>query len=143
MLRDGPKMNLLLSLLGCFFAIQAGAMVVCVGLMLVDEGPSGFFEGIAIWAFSQIVILPLALFAMPFGALFRMVLGFLFDQPKPVAIATGTLVGLLGALAIQINAGSYEFSNFAVVISIGSAAGFAGGLVWWLIERPHLERVTQ
>ena len=92
-------MNLVLSLIACFAAVQTGAMVVCIGIMILDSDLLRVLEGVALWAFAQPVILPIALLSSPFGALLRMVLGLLFEQSGRVAMTTGAVVGILGAAA--------------------------------------------
>lgn len=124
------NMNLLLSLVACFAAVQVGALVVCIGIMTLDDGLLSVLEGIAVWAIAQPVILPVALLSSPIGALVRMVLGFVFEQPAKVAMTVRVAVGVIGAAA------------WGLILLIGSLAGFCGGLTWWRIEKPYLDRLN-
>lgn len=92
-------MNLVLSLIACFASVEAGALVVCIGIMILDSGLLSVLEGVAVWAIAQPVILPIALLSSPIGALMRMVLGSVFEQPAKVAMTVGGAVGIIGAAA--------------------------------------------
>lgn len=131
------KMKLLLSMKACFAAIEAGALVVCVGAMILDSGLLSIPEGIGIWLMMQPVLLPIALLATPIGALLRMILAFMFERPRKVAMITGTIVGFVGSafFAYSSNDGP---SVWPPVLLLGSAAGLCGGWVWWRIEKPFL-----
>ncbi|MEM7521371.1 MAG: hypothetical protein AAF307_10070 [Pseudomonadota bacterium] len=75
-------MNLVLSLIACFASVEAGALVVCIGIMIPDSGLLSVLKGVAVWATTQPVLLPIALLSSPIGALLRMVLGFVFERPQ-------------------------------------------------------------
>ena len=130
-------MNLVLSMVACFCAVQTGALVVCVGMMVAEAGPAGVFEGVGVWAIGQIPVLPIALFSMPLGVLLRWILGMPFQKPKPVALITGFGIGLVGAILLTLDDNRPE--TIAVALSLGALAGLVGGWTWWLIERPYLE----
>lgn len=135
------QMNLGLSMFACFCAVQAGALVICVGTMVVDSGPIALVEGIAVWIVGQIAIFPMALMFMPAGALVRMVLGLLCKRPRFVALVTGTLIGILGVLVVSIGVTVNDSIQLAVFVGIGGLAGLSGGWVWWRVERRHLEGI--
>jgi hypothetical protein len=54
------KFSLVLSMEACFCAVQAGALVVCLGIMLLDS-PLAILAGIGLWVGAQVVIVPIAL----------------------------------------------------------------------------------
>lgn len=132
---ENTNMSLLRSLVAAFAAVQAGALMVCIGLVVVSDGPLSAIEGVGIWLAGQFIILPLAVLCAPLGALLRMVLGFVFDQPRPVALTTGTAIGVLGAALLAFTAED-GWIFWAASLSVGAIAGFVGGWVWWRIERP-------
>ena len=107
--------------------------------MLLDSGPLAVFEGVGIWVFAQLVILPVALLSMPIGALVRMILGLSFNQPRPVALVAGASVGLGGSLFFALSTQD-RWSSWPPIISIGLVAGIVGGWTWWRVERPFLKR---
>ena len=93
--------------------------------MLFDTGPLAMLEGIAIWAVAQPVVLLIALFSMPCGALVRMILGLTFEQPRRVALVSGAIVGLIGSalFAGSINGG---WSVWLSIMAIGLVSGVVG-----------------
>lgn len=133
------KFSLVLSMAACFVAVEAGALIVCVGIMLIDTGPLAILEGIAIWAVTQPVILLIAFFSMPIGALLRMILGLAFERPRRVALVSGATVGLIGS---ALFAGSTKggWSVWPTIMALGLVAGIVGGWAWWWVEKPFLDR---
>lgn len=134
-------MNLVLSLIACFASVEAGALVVCIGIMILDSGLLSVLEGVAVWAIAQPVILPIALLSSPIGALLRMVLGFAFEQPAKVAMTAGVAVGIIGAVAFAYSTKDGA-AAWGPILLIGCLAGFCGGLTWWRIEKPYLDRLN-
>ncbi|MBV7393106.1 hypothetical protein [Mameliella sediminis] len=134
-------MNLVLSLIACFASVEAGALVVCIGIMILDSGLLSVLEGVAVWAIAQPVILPIALLSSPVGALLRMVLGLVFEQPAKVAMTAGVAVGIIGAAAFA-HSTKDGVAAWGPILLIGSLAGFCGGLPWWRIEKPYLDRLN-
>ena len=135
------KFNLVLSMVACFVAVETGALVVCIGIMLFDAGPLAILEGIAIWAVSQPVTLFFALFFMPVGVLTRTILGLNFQQPRRVAVLSGAVFGLLGsALFTSYTKGGWL--DWPPILIIGLVSGIAGGWAWWRVEKPFLDRKT-
>lgn len=126
-------------MVACFVAVEAGALVVCVGIMLFDTGPLAILEGIAVWAVTQPGILLIALFSMPFGSLIRMILGLTFEQPRHVALISGAIVGLIGSalFAGLINDG---WSFWPPIMAVGLVSGIVGGWAWWQVEKSFLDR---
>ncbi len=61
-------------------------------------------------------------------------------DPK-VAMTAGVAVGIIGAAAF-----AYSIKDGAAawgpILLIGSLAGFCGGLTWWRIEKPYLDRLN-
>lgn len=133
------EFNLVLSMAACFVAVEVGALVVCMGIMLLDSGPLAILEGIAVWAFAQPVILLIALFSMPIGALLRMILGLTFEQPRPVALLSGAFIGVGGALLIAFSIKD-GWSALPPILFIGLVAGIVGGWTWWRVEKSFLDR---
>lgn len=133
------KFNLVLSIVACFVAVEAGALVVCVAIMLFDTGPLAILEGIAIWVVAQPVIMLTALFSMPFGALIRMILGLTFEQPRSVALVSGAIVGLIGS-ALFVGSINDGWSVWPLIMAVGLISGIVGGWAWWRIEKPFLDR---
>ncbi len=132
------KFSLLRSFMACFVAVEAGALVVCIGIMILDSGLLASLEGIAVWATAQPIILFIAIGSMPWGALLRMVSGLAFDQPRSVALTTGALVGLIGAVLVASTAND-GLNNWLFTLSLGLVAGVVGGWAWWRVEKPYLE----
>ena len=133
------RFNLLLSMAACFLAVEAGAMIVCIGMVVLDAGPLAVMPGIALWALAQPIILVIALGSMPLGALVRMILGLAFERPRPVAFMTGGLIGLCGS-AFVLHGIKDVLSVWLPLMTVGSVAGIFGGWTWWLIEKPFLDR---
>ena len=133
------KFSLVLSMAACFIAVEAGALVVCLGIMLLDSGPLAILEGVAIWVIAQPIILLIALISMPVGALLRMVLGLTFEQPRSVALISGALTGLVGSVFIVFSTDD-GWSVWPPVVSVGLVAGIVGGWIWWRVEKQFLER---
>lgn len=106
--------------------------------MILDSGLMASFEGIAVWVIAQPIILVIAICSMPVGALLRMILGLAFDQPRSVALITGALVGLVGAIAIAITADE-GWHWWPLTLSLGLFAGVVGGWAWWRVEKPYLD----
>ena len=115
-----------------------GALAVCIIVMVLDTGLFAIFEGIAMWVVSQILIFPLALLTAPFGALLRMILGFIFDQPSPVALLTGAIIGTLGASFIAYSAND-GWNAWLLILAVGAFAGLVGGWTWLRIEKRFLD----
>ncbi|PTX54356.1 hypothetical protein C8N43_3170 [Litoreibacter ponti] len=107
--------------------------------MLLDSGLSSILEGFAIWVVAQPIILLVALFAMPAGALLRMVLGLAFERPRAVALISGAFIGLCGSVFVLFSTED-GWSAWLQVISVGLLAGIFGGWTWWRIEKPFLDR---
>ena len=122
-----------------FSAVQAGALVVCIGIMLLDRGPLAVLEGISVWAFAQPIILLVALLSMPFGALIRVILGRSFNEPRRISLVAGALVGLGGSWFFAISTED-GWSAWPPIISIGLVAGVVSGWTWWQVGRPFLRR---
>lgn len=133
------KFSLVLSMAACFIAVEAGALVVCIGIMVLDSGPFASLEGIAVWVFAQPIILFIALGSMPLGALLRMVLGLFFEQPRSVALVAGGIIGLVGPVLFGLNFKD-GLAAWVPIMSVGLFAGVFGGWTWWLIEKPFLDR---
>ena len=133
------KINLLLSLLACFGAIEAGALVVCIGIVIVNSGLFAILQGISIWVIAQPAILPIALLSAPLGALLRMILGLACKKSRFSALVTGTIIGTIGSVlfAYSTKDGS---SAWLSILPIGSIAGLVGGWTWWRIEKRFLDR---
>ncbi|WP_171174453.1 hypothetical protein [Ruegeria sp. HKCCD8929] len=136
-------MNLTLSFGASFAAIQAGALVVCIGTMVNDSGLDAILEGVGVWVIGQIAILPLALLLTPIGVLIRAIVGRLFNNPKPVALVTGAAVGSMGLAAFSITQLVGDVSEVLRFAILGGVSGLIGGWVWWRIEGPGLERVAK
>jgi len=132
------KFSLLRSFIACFVAVEAGALVVCIGIMILDSGLLASFEGIAVWVIAQPIVFVVAICSMPVGALLRMILGLAFDQPRSVALITGALVGLVGAIAIAFTAND-GWHRWPLTLSLGFVAGVVGGWAWWRVEKPYLD----
>lgn len=126
-------------MVACFVAVEAGALVVCIGIMLIEEGLLGFFEGIATWIVGQLIILPIALVSIPFGALLRLIFGILFERPRTVALSSGAVIGVAGSVFLVLLAQG-GWSVLIMAGTIGLVAGICGGWTWWRIEKPHLDR---
>jgi uncharacterized membrane protein len=126
-------------MVACFVAVEAGALVVCIGIMVLDSGPFASLEGIAVWAIAQPIILFIALGSMPLGALLRMVLGLAFEQPRSVALIAGGMVGLFGSAIFAFGINDVLLA-WVPIMSIGLVAGVVGGWTWWRIEKPFLDR---
>ncbi|MBW4710658.1 hypothetical protein KX928_22950 [Roseobacter sp. YSTF-M11] len=127
-----------LSLWACFVAVEAGAFVVCFGIMILDSGPLGSLEALAVRTIAQPIILPIALCSMPLGALLRMVLGLAFKQPRSVALISGAVVGLVGSVLFAFLTKD-GWSAWFPIVSIGLFAGVVGGWAWWRVEKPFLD----
>jgi hypothetical protein len=123
----------------CFLAVEAGALVVCLGITLLDSGPFVILEGVAIWVIGQPIILLTALISMPVCVLLRMVLGLTFEQPRSVALISGALTGLVGSVFIVFSTDD-GWSVWPPVVSVGLVAGIVGGWTWWRVEKQFLER---
>lgn len=135
-------MNLFLSFFGCFASIEASAFVVCLAAGALDSGILGAFEGGGGWALGQFMFLPIGLFLMPVGALFRMILCLLFENQCPVALTAGLTVGLIGAGSMAL---AKPFPDFLFTVScfcVGPLVGVIGGWVWWRVEKPYLDIQT-
>ncbi|WP_299367628.1 hypothetical protein [uncultured Tateyamaria sp.] len=134
-------MNLLRWFWACFCSVQSGALAICVGLLVLEQGPVGVFEGVAVWSVGQIAIFPISILALPLGAFLRMVLGFLFVRAKLTALATGTTIGVLSSGALAITTSVTAWDDWVTFLLFGALAGMVGGWTWWQIERPSLEEI--
>lgn len=132
------KFNLGLSMVACFVSVGAGALFVCIAIILFDAGPLASLEGIAFWATAQPAILFIALGSMPLGALLRMVLGLAFERPRFVALIAGGTIGLCGSVFFAIGTIDDVFAGVQIAI-IGVVAGIFGGWTWWWVEKPFLD----
>lgn len=132
------KFSLVLSMIACFIAVEAAALIVCLAIMVIDRGPLALLEGIALWAVAQPIILIIAFASMPIGALVRFVLGLTFNQhqPRSVAILSGAIIGLAGAALFGLS--THDSFSFYIVF-IGLTVGLVAGWVWWRIEKPFLD----
>ena len=133
------KFSLLLSAAACLFAVEAGALAVCIGLMVLESGPLASLEGAFMWVFAQPVIIPIALAALPLAVLLRFVLGLAFKQPRPTALIAGGVVGLLGS-TLFASVSKDVLSALVPAIPLGLVAGLVGGWTWWQIEKEFLDR---
>ncbi len=131
-------MQLSTALKAHFLATQAGALFVCVGMMVVEDGPRAVLDGIGTWIFGQIVFLPIAIASMPVGLAVRYLGGKVLGETYAAALASGVFVGCLGWLAITWNS---ILSGIGVAIGLVFAlvAGLIGGLVWAAIETSKKE----
>lgn len=132
------KFSLFRSFKACFVAVEAGALAVCIGIMILDSGLFASLEGIAVWAIAQPIILFIAIGSMPLGALLRMILGLVFDQPRAVALTTGALVGSV----LIANSANDGWNSWLFTLSLGLVAGVVGGWAWWRVEKPYFEGQT-
>ena len=132
-------MNVRLSLLAAFVALQAGALTICVLMMVAEQGPVGFLEGFGVWIFAQAFVLPIFLVAALPLLIVRYFLGKLSLDAKIVSCFVGAVVGSAGA---GIIAASSTYSNFETVM-IAAIRGGVGGLVagwaWWRVEKHWLQ----
>ena len=126
------------SFCGWFFAIQAGGLSICIGIMVLENGLTAIPEGVVMWIVGQIVILPLALFGAVPAALLRMILGLMFQSARVVAPLSGTVIGGLGCIVLMGGASDLDASS-VTMIGICAFAGFIGGWTWWRYEKPFLD----
>lgn len=128
-------------MIACFIAVDAAALIVCLAIMVLDRGPLALLQGIALWAVAQPIILIIAFASMPIGALVRFVLGLTFNQhqPRSVALLSGAIIGLAGALLFSLSTHD-SFSVSPHIVFIGLVTGLVGEWVWWRIEKPFLDR---
>ncbi len=121
-----------------FLAIQAGALFVCVGMMVVEDGLGAVLEGIGTWIFGQLVIFPIAIASMPVGLGVRYLGGKVLGETYAAALASGVCVGCLSWLAITWDS-SLTSEGVAIGLVLASVAGLIGGLVWAAIETSKKE----
>lgn len=133
------RINLVLSLSACFAAVRTGALAVCAGIMVLDSGPLASLERIAVWVIAQPIILPIALLSAPLGTLLRMILGLVFEQPRSVALISGSVIGLIGSGLFAFSTNN-DWSAWFSILSIGSVAGLVRGWTWRRVEKPFLDR---
>lgn len=126
-------------MVACFVSVEAGALAVCFGIMVLDSGPLAGLEGIAVWAIAQPIILLIALVSMPVGALLRVILGLTFDRPRPVALLSGATIGLVGSVLFTLSTKD-GFASWPPIVLVGLLAGTVGGWTWWRVEKPFLDR---
>ncbi len=90
----------------------------------------------------QLLILPIAIFTMPIGALLRMLAGMWGGRPRTAALGFGAGVGLLGWAAVALDS---DLSNGQLFWSglLSIAAGLAGGLTWFAFEQPSTQDVIR
>ncbi len=131
--------NFLLSLVACLAALEAGALVQCIGLGLDGWRQWSGLDTLRLWMLAQMVILPLWLVVMAPAALLRMVLGQIFHRPRPVALITGAAFGVGWSLYIAV-ADRMGWPEALPVFAFGILAGLAGGWVWLRVEKPWLAR---
>lgn len=134
-------MKLRTALKAHFLAIQAGALFVCVGLMIVEDGPGAVLEGIGTWAFGQMVIFPIAVLSMPVGLGVRYLGGKALGETYAAALASGVFVGCLGWLAITWDS-RLTSDGVAIGLVFALIAGLIGGFVWAAIETAK-QRIVQ
>ncbi|MFY0617590.1 hypothetical protein [Shimia sp.] len=134
-------MQLLTALKAHFLAVQAGALFVCVGLMVVENGPGAVLEGIGAWIFAQVVIFPIAIATMPVGLGLRYLGGKVLGETYAAALASGVFVGCLGWLAITWDS-RLTSDGVAIGLVFASIAGLIGGLVWAAFETSK-QRIVQ
>ncbi|MCT8160316.1 hypothetical protein [Pseudoruegeria sp. SHC-113] len=121
----------------CLCAIEAGAVVVIVGLILSTREAITIKEILDSWLLGQIFILPVFLVSAPFLILLRWVLRVLFRSTRRLCLLTGVAVGL--ALSFKYATDEWhDWFEWAYIFSVGMMAGFAGGLAWWAVESPIL-----
>lgn len=133
------RFSLVVSLAACVAAIEVAAFAICLGTLLLTNGPRGILEGISIWAIGQLFILPIAAIAAPFGALLRFILGLVFNRPLIVSMVTGLIVGgLIAAIATPPSGG--DLTGWIALFSVFLPAGLLAGLTWWKIEDVFLGR---
>ena len=118
-MNDG-RMNLVLTMCACFCAIQAGSLVICVGITLLYEGLGMVLAGIGFWATGQVVIIPAALLLMGPGALLRWIVSLLAKNPFKAALGTGLIVGTIGAILFSAGFGQPFFPEFIPVVLLGA-----------------------
>ncbi|MWD29534.1 hypothetical protein E0K89_018805 [Aquicoccus sp. SCR17] len=133
------RFNLVLAFLACFVAIEAGALVVCIGIMILDSGLLAAPAGLSLWVIAQPIALLIALGSMPVGALLRMILGLTFKAPRPVALSAGAAVGLGSSIFLALSTKD-GLAALISISSIGLFAGVIGGWLWWRVEKPFLDR---
>lgn len=133
-------MQLRTALKAHFLAIQAGAFFVCVGMMVVEDGPGAVLEGIGTWVFGQLVIFPIAIATMPVGLAVRYLGGKVLGETYAAALASGVFVGCLSWLAITWDS-RLTSDGVAIGLAFASIAGLIGGLVWAAIETSKKEVV--
>ena len=125
------------TLLAGFLAAQAGLLVASALLMVTDAGLSALPQAGIFWARMQLVFIPVALLITPVCAAIRYVLGPAFLAGNRVALMSGAGIGFAVAagllLATEEPLGAVSFR----LLAIGATAGFVGGWVWWLFEKPR------
>ena len=134
-------MSLVRSLLACFCAIQAGALVVCVLTAAYSYGTLGIAGGLGFWMTGQIILFPFALVALAPGALLRMLLGFVFEDPKTTSLLTGVFIGLAAGGGLFLVAWKDDANFVVAMVATWVIAGGIGGWVWWLVKRPFLRKI--
>ncbi|MEM9755726.1 MAG: hypothetical protein AAF914_07025 [Pseudomonadota bacterium] len=139
--RKPVRMHAGLSSLGCFLAVEVGAFVVIAGLSVVSDGLQGILEALLVWlTLGQVVVLPVALLAIPFGLGLRYCLGQYGVVNAKSAIVSGVCVGVVGVFVLAVLGGSVPFAEFAYAVVLCAAAGSLGGWVWWRVEKPWMQK---
>ncbi len=127
-------MHLETALKAHFLAIQAGALFVCVGWMVVQAGLGAAIGGVGVWIVGQVVILPIAIATMPIGLGFRCIGGKLFGKTRVATLVTGVVAGVSGWLTVAWELSSTT-EGLAKGLVFAAVAGLIGGAVWMTVER--------
>jgi hypothetical protein len=120
-------------------AVQAASCLICVAMMIEEGGITAVPEGLGVWVFAQVFVLPFTLVSLPAMLLVRTVLGFSNWPPRAASILAGGVIGLVLAVIIGLT-NTRASANFHVLVdwmAYGGLAGLFAGWVWWRIEQPQ------
>lgn len=121
-------------------AMETAALIMCVGIgIMIDEwreiGLEHIGEGLVVWLFGQMMILPVLVLSLPIALPLRAVAGTREAALRLVALLYGAFVGCALWITLLVLFRDEFLLDAAPLFAICIVSGSIGGWTWWRLEK--------